>query len=341
MFNIQYSAAIIGIGSISNLGVKQGREGGDKSLHKLKARTDIISPVEFSLDRYVPKKKEQRSMSQSQAMAVYAAGLAIENAGVLNDLEVCNDLRLLLSCSIGERDERVDVNILKNRHEQNFCLNSELRKMRPTTILQRLPSLFLANVSMAFDLNGETVSYVGESSAAIASLKYALSTVSSSNTGRTLVGGVFNGQQPIYHEMVGHNKNFPKYQELVFGSAATFTILKNVDQARQEGTCVSELRYWGEFVKDDIAKVLKSVNAKLISIMHELTNTSSLLNDLIALDMDLFNVNDYVGNLFEASTHTQIMLTLSYYNTSLIQGSEAFILSENISGRFNIFSLIH
>ena len=337
MLKIKCSAAIVGIGSVSNIGVTQGGKS-NLELTALEGEEVVLSPVPFSLDTFVPKKKDQRSMSHSQAMAVYAAGLAIESAGILDDAQARHELRLLLSCSIGERDERVDTNILANQNEPDFSLHAELSKMRPTTILQRLPSLFLASVSMTYETFGETVSYVGETAAANASLKYGISCAEQGAGERVLVGGVFNGQQPIYHEMVEHNKQFSCYKELVLGSAAGFTVLQSDKQARADGQHIASINYWGEHEAIELELAL-SERSQYIAIMHELDSSSSLEQELLNQELQVLNVNQYIGNAFEGSTHTQINIALGYFSNELEQGAEVFLLSQNMSGFFDVFSL--
>ncbi len=63
-------------------------------------------PVE--LDRQIPKKADQRQMEPWQRYGTYAAGAALEDAGVKGDAAILSKMHLIVACGGGERDYAVD-----------------------------------------------------------------------------------------------------------------------------------------------------------------------------------------------------------------------------------------
>src|SRR5215468_1459868 len=69
-----------------------------------------LAPVEF--DKQIPKKGDQRQMEAWQRIGTYAAGLALESAGVKGDKEILGRMDMVIAAGGGERDIAVDAAIL-------------------------------------------------------------------------------------------------------------------------------------------------------------------------------------------------------------------------------------
>src|ERR671915_765610 len=118
MADIRREALITGIGIVSCLG--EGVEAHWQALSSAQPRADVttfapyivhpIAPLDY--DKQIPKKGDQRQMEPWQRIGTYAAGLALENAGVKGKPDLLDRTHLLVSAGGGERDESADDNLL-------------------------------------------------------------------------------------------------------------------------------------------------------------------------------------------------------------------------------------
>src|SRR5476649_2622663 len=99
-------AFILGMGGISNLGRLQSGDPGDAFL-PLPAGTSKISAAEFPIGRYITKQRDINAMGLGQKLLVCAAGLALEDAGLLgSDITDCD---IYMASKSGERNEDIDA----------------------------------------------------------------------------------------------------------------------------------------------------------------------------------------------------------------------------------------
>src|SRR5437660_12901375 len=111
-------AWITGIGIISTLG--EGPEPHWRRLMEGTPRADVaafapyvvhpLAPVEF--DKQIPKKGDQRQMEPWQRIGTFAAGLALESAGVKGQADLLAKTDMIVAAGGGERDVNVDATIL-------------------------------------------------------------------------------------------------------------------------------------------------------------------------------------------------------------------------------------
>ena len=109
---------ITGIGIVSCLG--EGPEAHWQGLNEAKPAPDTttfapyivhpITPINF--DKQIPKKGDQRQMEPWQRIGTYAAGLALDNAGVKGHGDVLGSMDMIVAAGGGERDWAVDGAIL-------------------------------------------------------------------------------------------------------------------------------------------------------------------------------------------------------------------------------------
>src|SRR4029434_3817795 len=109
---------ITGIGIVSSLG--EGLDAHWDALNEKKINVDdkrfaryivhTLAPVSF--DAQIPKKGDQRQMEAWQRIGTYAAGLALDSAGVKGDKEILGRMDMIVAAGGGERDLAVESNIL-------------------------------------------------------------------------------------------------------------------------------------------------------------------------------------------------------------------------------------
>jgi 3-oxoacyl-[acyl-carrier-protein] synthase II len=168
---------ITGIGIVSCLG-----EGADAHWQGLAGQTVNIDAARFApfpvhplgpleLDKQIPKKGDQRQMEAWQRIGVYAAGLALADAGVKGNAELLGRMDMIVAAGGGERDIAVDGTILSNRGkaaDPGAYLNERLMSdLRPTLFLAQLSNLLAGNISIVHGVIGSSRTFMGEESAAL------------------------------------------------------------------------------------------------------------------------------------------------------------------------------
>ena len=106
---------ITGIGLVSSLGdglsenwvaLRCGRVNVD--LEKYAAW--IVHPLaHLNLDSQIPRKGDQRQMEAWQRIGTYAAGLALDSAGIKDDRKILARTDMIVAAGGGERDLDVDA----------------------------------------------------------------------------------------------------------------------------------------------------------------------------------------------------------------------------------------
>src|SRR5205809_7181086 len=69
-----------------------------------------LAPVTF--DAQIPKKGDQRQMEAWQRIGTYAAGLALDSAGIKGNKEILGRTDMIVAAGGGERDLAVDLAIM-------------------------------------------------------------------------------------------------------------------------------------------------------------------------------------------------------------------------------------
>ncbi|HET7910868.1 MAG TPA: beta-ketoacyl-ACP synthase [Pseudolabrys sp.] len=197
---------ITGVGILSCLG-----EGADAHWQKLMGAlpsADItafapfvvhpLAPINF--DAQIPKKGDQRQMENWQRIGTYAAGLALDSAGVKNNPDILSRMDMIVAAGGGERDLTVDSNILTGiRHAANPAafLNERLMgDLRPTLFLAQLSNLLAGNISIVHGVTGSSRTFMGEESAGIDAVRIAHARIGAGQSDIALVGGSYNGERP-------------------------------------------------------------------------------------------------------------------------------------------------
>src|SRR5260370_39410407 len=149
---------ITGIGRATSLG--EGLEANWDALNARRINVDeqgfapfIVHPwAKVSLDAQIPKKGDQRQMEAWQRIGTYAAGLALDSAGLKGNKEILGRMDMIVAAGGGERDLAVDCNILTSEAKGNAApgvLNERLmNELRPTLVLAQLSNLLAGNIAI-------------------------------------------------------------------------------------------------------------------------------------------------------------------------------------------------
>lgn len=249
---------ITGIGLLSSLG-----EGAGPHLAAakgaLKPRIDhetftpypvhVLGPVEF--DRQIPKKSDQRQMEPWQRIGVYAAGLALDSAGLKGDAEAKDQLHVIVAAGGGERDHAVDGQILtglKTAADRGVFLNERLTgDLRPTLFLAQLSNLLAGNISIVHGVTGPSRTFMGEEQSGVDAIRIAHARIAAGQADTILVGGSYNAERRdmlLLFELGGavlKGESAPTFQRkpgqdgMVTGSVGAFLVLEAHDCAKARG----------------------------------------------------------------------------------------------------------
>src|ERR1700742_3634854 len=164
----------------------------------------------LDLDKQIPKKGDQRQMEPWQRIGTYAAGLALDSAGVKGNTEILSRTDMIVAAGGGERDITADTAILSGlptAEKPEAFLNERLMSdLRPTLFLAQLSNLLAGNISIVHGVIGSSRTFMGEEASGADALRIACARIASGQSEICLVGGSFNAQRPdvFLHNAMGH-----------------------------------------------------------------------------------------------------------------------------------------
>jgi 3-oxoacyl-[acyl-carrier-protein] synthase II len=205
--------------------------------------------VAVELDKHIPKKSDQRQMEPWQRYGTYAAGAALEDAGIKGNAELLATMHLIVACGGGERDYAVDGQILtglRDAAKPEVYLNERLMSdIRPTLFLAQLSNLLAGNISIVHGVIGGSRTFMGEEQAGVDAIRIAEARIRSGQNDLFLVGGATNAERAdllLTYEMGGAVWRDPSVPVLkrggggfVPGSAAVFLVLEAREHAQARG----------------------------------------------------------------------------------------------------------
>jgi len=206
------------------------------------------SPV--NLDTQIPKKGDQRQMEAWQRIGTYAAGLALESAGVKGDKEILGRMDMVIAAGGGERDIRVDTTILNAKAKGNAppgFLNERLMgDLRPTLFLAQLSNLLAGNIAIVHGVCGTSRTFMGEEAASVDAARIALARIAAGQSDIALIGGSHNGERKdllLLYEFGDYNlkhKFAPVWARtddpgFALGSAGAFVVIESKEHALARG----------------------------------------------------------------------------------------------------------
>ncbi|MDI1263630.1 MAG: beta-ketoacyl-ACP synthase, partial [bacterium] len=189
-------------------------------------------------------------MEAWQRIGTYAAGLALDSAGVKGDREILGRMDMIVAAGGGERDVAVDLAILnadaKGNTPPNFLNERLLNDLRPTLFLAQLSNLLAGNIAIVHGVSGTSRTFMGEEAASIDAARIALARISSGQSDIALVGAAHNGERAdllILYEFGDFNlkdKYSPVWQRqgnsgFALGSAGCFLVMESREHAEARG----------------------------------------------------------------------------------------------------------
>ena len=250
-------AWITGIGMVSSLG--EGLDAHWDALNAQRVNVDeqrfapyVVHPLApVSFDKQIPKKGDQRQMEAWQRIGTYAAGLALDSAGVKGNQEILGRMDMIVAAGGGERDVPVDLAILQAYIKGNagpaFLNERLMNDLRPTLFLAQLSNLLAGNIAIVHGVSGTSRTFMGEEAASIDAARIALARIESGQSDIALVGAAHNGERTdllILYEFGDFNltgKYAPVWARdkdhggFALGSAGVFLVLESKEHAEARG----------------------------------------------------------------------------------------------------------
>jgi 3-oxoacyl-[acyl-carrier-protein] synthase II len=206
--------------------------------------------AQINFDAQIPKKGDQRQMEAWQRIGTYAAGLALESAGVKGDKEILGRMDMVIAAGGGERDIRVDTTILNAKAKGNASpgfLNERLMgDLRPTLFLAQLSNLLAGNIAIVHGVCGTSRTFMGEEAAGVDAARIALARIAAGQSDIALIGGSYNGERKdlqVLYEFGDYNlrdRFVPVWDRasdpgFALGSAGAFLVLESKEHALARG----------------------------------------------------------------------------------------------------------
>jgi 3-oxoacyl-[acyl-carrier-protein] synthase II len=207
-----------------------------------------LAPVNF--DEQIPKKSDQRQMEPWQRIGVYAAGLALSDAGIAGKPDLLDQTDMIVAAGGGERDIPADSAILtgiRKVTEHGRFLNERLMSdLRPTLFLAQLPNLLAGNISIVHGVVGSSRTFLGEEAAGVDAMRIAHARIAAGQSELTLAGGSYNGTRwdiLLIFEQAGvmlTGAFAPVWDRgphggFALGNMGAFLVLESRDHAQQRG----------------------------------------------------------------------------------------------------------
>jgi 3-oxoacyl-[acyl-carrier-protein] synthase II len=253
-------ALITGIGLVSCIG--EGIEAHWTALNREGGFQPVIDATTFApwsvhpmpgleLDRQIPKRGDQRQMEPWQRIGTYAAGLALDSAGVKGNTELLSRMDMIVAAGGGERDYAVDAAILSAlpaAADPGAYLNEHLLSdLRPTLFLAQLSNLLAGNISIVHGVVGSSRTFMGEEASGVDAVRIACARIAAGQGDLFLVGGSYNAQRPdiiLHYEMAqalwkrpfeGVWSRQAKGGGMVLGSVGCFLVIESRGHAVARG----------------------------------------------------------------------------------------------------------
>ena len=254
---------ITGIGLVSSLG--EGLEAHWQALTADNPKPVVdektftpysIHPIcELDFSKQIPKRGDLRQMEDWQRIGTYAAGLALDDAGIKGDEELLAKTHIIAAAGNGERDPEADATVLEAikddpnwRERLNDLL---LTNLRPTLYLAQQTQLLAGNISIVHKVTGGSRTYKGEEIAGVQIVENAVQRVQAGQGDLFLVGAAYNAarwDQLLIRELNGHG-------DRVTGSMGVFLVIESKAHAQARGAkpcaCLKDVRVTADLNNGD------------------------------------------------------------------------------------------
>lgn len=247
-------AWITGIGLATSLG--EGLDAHWEALNGKAVNVDettfapyVVHPMtKLNFDAQIPKKGDQRQMEAWQRIGTYAAGLALDSAGVKGNTAILSRMDMIVAAGGGERDLAVDATIVNADVQGNAppgLINERLMNdLRPTLFLAQLSNLLAGNIAIVHGVTGSSRTFMGEESAGIDAARIALARILNGQSDIALVGAAQNSERKemlMLYEFGDFNlkgKYLPVWERdkgFALGSGGAFVVIESKEHALARG----------------------------------------------------------------------------------------------------------
>jgi 3-oxoacyl-[acyl-carrier-protein] synthase II len=245
---------ITGIGLATSLG--EGLDAHWEALNQRRINVDekgfapyVVHPwAPVNFDTQIPKKGDQRQMEAWQRIGTYAAGLALESAGIKGNQEILARMDMIVAAGGGERDLAVDSNILNSEGNSapGFLNERLMNDLRPTLFLAQLSNLLAGNIAIVHGVTGSSRTFMGEEAAGVDAARIALARIAAGQSDIALIGGSQNGERKdllVLYEFGNFNlsgKFTPvwaraQHSGFALGSGGAFLVIESRAHAEARG----------------------------------------------------------------------------------------------------------
>ncbi|QCK88194.1 beta-ketoacyl-ACP synthase [Phreatobacter aquaticus] len=253
-------AWITGIGLVTALG--EGLDahwaalnGGKDEWLKLDSQTyapyQVHPAAAFDVVKQIPDRGDRRQMEAWQRLGTYAAGLALDDAGVKGQDDLLKRMHMIVAAGGGERDYAVDGQILSGLETTNtpgpFLNERLMNDLRPTLFLAQLSNLLAGNISIVHGVVGSSRTFMGEEMAGVDAVRVALARCHAGQGDLFLAGGAYSAERPdgIMHFELGHMNWAKPWAPVwerpaegggtILGSIGAFLVIEAREHAEKRG----------------------------------------------------------------------------------------------------------
>jgi 3-oxoacyl-[acyl-carrier-protein] synthase II len=302
--------------------------------------------VDFDISAQIPKRSDQRQMGPWQHLGTYAAGLALDDAGIAHNPDLLAETNLIVAAGGGERDLEVDSTIMEaldKSENPGAQLNASLMsELRPTLFLAQLSNLMAGNISIVHGVTNSSRTFMGEEMAGVAALETAVAQIQKEQGDLFLVGGAYIAERADMMMLMefGHTLWRGDYAPvwsredsdggMIMGSAGAFLVLESREHAelrgarpyarikkivsdrcdRQPGAARKVVDNLLEKIKDEIPEGPLAVLSGCCGIQPQLSEEIGFLNDLSTRGFSpaVRGVTTLFGNTLEAQFPVNVAL---------------------------------
>ena len=346
---------VTGIGLVSSLG--EGLESHWQQLASGKTPSPSVDTedqapypvhpiVDFDISTQIPKRSDQRQMGPWQHLGTYAAGLALDDAGISHNPELLAQTNLIVAAGGGERDLEVDsaiMDALGQSDNPGALLNATLMgELRPTLFLAQLSNLMAGNISIVHGVTDSSRTFMGEEMAGVSAIQTAVAQIQHNQGDLFLVGGAYIAERVDMMMLMefGHTLWTGDYGPvwsredsdggMIMGSAGAFLVLESREHAeargatpyarisaivadrcnRQPGAARKVADGLLEKVADQIPEGPLAVISGCCGVQPQLSEEHGFLNDLSerGINPAIRGVTTVLGNTLEAQFPVNVIL---------------------------------
>ncbi len=210
---------------------------------------------DYELEAQVPRPGDRRAMGPMMQYGAYAAGLALDMAGLKDDADLLQRTHMIVASGGGERDLELDRRILEGasgRDNRDEWITAQMADgLRPTLFLAQLPNLFAGNISIVHKVAGSSRTFMGEEAAGADALRIAHRRLAAGQGDIFLVGAAFAAARPDIQ--LSYNAGGMLLRGgfadlwsrpdagICFGAAGAFLVLESWESAAARGVAVRAL----------------------------------------------------------------------------------------------------